>query len=1700
MAKSGIGDTRRSRSRGRSLRRKSKPPLVQHEGENGRVPAGPSRPVTDRQVGRNRSRSTMQGKQQMQPQTWASVAKVMAKGYNLSYVAPLIEDGEPIVDITPEIVANQNPMLRESIVGYFLGKKIFFKITEEAIKKAWGAHVMDVRMHENGFYFTHIPDETFRRKVLDMGPITILRSTMMLQPWHPKLKLKKPANDTLPVWIRMRDIPLSLWSPQGISRIASAIGNPLYVDVQTEQMKRLSFARVCIEIKASRPRVQVIKLRWDDELITIGVEYEWNPLSCDACGIFGHKLGATGYPCASEHGPPNDKPSAPDPRPQLEGTWQQVQGRKGRRNAGPKLPLPDDSSVPQLAQLRLDSDHDVNPEKTGHTSPGLKTANMDPPLRAPSPVPGLCRPSNLQGESQPLPPAESPRASSTHSSTSENGGDTGTNKGIDAKDDISTPSPPFTRARATGGALAEDHDLIIQPNAAPKEPDIPRREDSPTSSKTGLKSKKKKAKKKYWGLVNPLKQAEIRSLVRINRLSCIGILETKVKQSRFESISSGLLSGWRWTSNYDYSSRGRIWIGWNPRDVDILVLLTHARLIHVHLNYITMNKSCYLSVAYGEHTFVARRALWADLIRLGGGEDPWMVAGDFNAIRDHTDRMGSSNAWIPAFDEFGDCLTHAGLDDLRYVGHRFTWATSSGDSRKQRKIDRVLINEHWSRVFSFSEAAFLAPGISDHTPMVVKIVPPPVSKRPFKFFNYWTSHPSYKDIVTRAWSTPVGGSPMYKVCCKLGLLKARLKQLNTSSFSDISNRTEQARLALFSIQDALERDPTNRSLVDRELEHLRAFSELRLREESFYKRKSRIRWLKEGDHNTRYFHHFVNKRHHRNRILSVLDSTGVVLTEPNLVREHIVGHFQQLLNGDSTSTCTGISDIRGYIGRTLDDDQINSLSRHVTDEEIRCTFSSLARGKAPGPDGFNVEFFTTSWETVGPSVILAVKDFFSTGCLLKETNTTILSLVPKTPNASAMGEFRPIACCNTVYKCITKIIANRIASVLPSIVNSSQTAFVKGRRISDNILLAQELFANFHHQPYLPKCAIKVDFQKAYDTMDWSFLEMVLQAFRFPSFLVRLIMECISSPRFSVAINGELHGFFSKNAGIRQGDPLSPYLFTLVMEVFSGILRAKTNLPDFKYFRRCKSSRLSHLFFVDDVLLFTEAHIGSVRLLKEGLDIFSGWSGLKPNRNKSNIFFSGGTSSLHDQIRECLGFQQGTLPFRYLGVPIIASRLSKTHCKVLVDSITARVRSWAQRFLSYAGRLQLIKSVLHSIHVYWASIFTLPRSILHDIERILRRFLWKGPNLGVGGAKVSRADICLPKDEGGLGIRRLVDYNKAMTLKHIWTLFTDKESLWCKWIHSTFPKNTNFWVATKPTFCSWTWKKILDLRVDFSSQFRWKLRNGRTTAFWYDWWHDKGPLFGLFSSRDIYRSRIPHEATVRSFYDSDWPPSDSRNTILGWAEPAPSFNDNGDDILTWQAHPSGTFSVASAWDFIESKGRAAPWHSFVWDRDITPRHAFLMWLVTLNRIPTRTLLIQNRRITDGTCAFCRRRPDSVDHLFFGCSVTGSLALFWAAKCRLTWRNRPWQEHIRWAMTYIGGRSFSHRLAGFSHGALCHLIWTKRNDILFRSKALFVPEMIKHLIKVVKDKAISLGTVNDTPWNRRLQSSWGLSPAIFEARP
>ncbi|KAL0313711.1 UNVERIFIED_CONTAM: hypothetical protein Scaly_2908000 [Sesamum calycinum] len=274
-----------------------------------------------------------------------------------------------------------------------------------------------------------------------------------------------------------------------------------------------------------------------------------------------------------------------------------------------------------------------------------------------------------------------------------------------------------------------------------------------------------------------------------------------------------------------------------------------------------------------------------------------------------------------------------------------------------------------------------------------------------------------------------------------------------------------------------------------------------------------------------------------------MNETGRILTEHDEVVDEFVSFYQRLLGGERRREFLDLRYLRPWARHVVTPDECMELVQSVTREEIKDAFFDIAEDKAPGPDGYSFGFYKAAWPVIGEEVVKAILEFFTTGRLLKQVNTTILALIPKVRVPSLVSDFRPISCCNVLYKVITKIIVQRLRSVLDKMISPSQNAFVPGRSIGDNILLAQEIFSGYNRQGLPMRCALKVDLRKAYDTVEWDFLSAVLHLFGFPDIFIGWIEECVTTPMFSVCINGNPHGFFKGSRGLRQGDPMSPFLF-----------------------------------------------------------------------------------------------------------------------------------------------------------------------------------------------------------------------------------------------------------------------------------------------------------------------------------------------------------------------------------------------------------------------------------------------------------------------------------------------------------------------------------------------------------------------------
>ncbi|XP_062081240.1 uncharacterized protein LOC133786042 [Humulus lupulus] len=364
-------------------------------------------------------------------------------------------------------------------------------------------------------------------------------------------------------------------------------------------------------------------------------------------------------------------------------------------------------------------------------------------------------------------------------------------------------------------------------------------------------------------------------------------------------------------------------------------------------------------------------------------------------------------------------------------------------------------------------------------------------------------------------------------------------------------------------------------------------------------------------------------------------------------------------------------------------------------------------------------------------------------------------------------------------------------------------------------MICQDLVRHYGRKSARPACLMKIDLQKAYDTLDWDFLQEMLMALKFPSKFIELIMACVTTPRFSFMINGSINGYLSSKRGLRQGDPMSPLIFVIGMEYLSRILVKVTEHQRFKFHPRCEGLRLTHLCFADDLLLFSKGDFDSALLLLKGFQLFSDSSGLIANKGKSAIYGAMMQEETWVRLTGITGFKRGLLPFNYLGMKISNKRITKADCECLVDKMMLRIRTWSTRNLSFARRCVLINSVLFSINTYWSLIVILSKAIVKRINQLCRAFLWKGRADYDGPGQVAWEETCKPKKNGGLGFRDVGLWNKCAVGKFVWAIEKKEDNLWVKWIHNVYLKEKEWWSYMPPPTSSWYWSKVVRIKEEF---------------------------------------------------------------------------------------------------------------------------------------------------------------------------------------------------------------------------------------------------------------------------------------------
>lgn len=538
-----------------------------------------------------------------------------------------------------------------------------------------------------------------------------------------------------------------------------------------------------------------------------------------------------------------------------------------------------------------------------------------------------------------------------------------------------------------------------------------------------------------------------------------------------------------------------------------------------------------------------------------------------------------------------------------------------------------------------------------------------------------------------------------------------------------------------------------------------------------------------------------------------------------------------------------------------------SLVAPFSMEEIEGVLEDCEGDKSPGPDGFNFTFVKNFWYLIKGEIRIMFDQFHGNDKLPNALLAYFVALIPKVSSPMELKDFRPISLLGCLYKILAKVLARRLARVMNSIISLNQSAFLKGRNLGDGVLVLNEL-VDFAKKSKLECIILKVDFEKAYDSVEWSFLVYMME---------RVGM----SPKWIAWIKARVCG--GRMSILKQGDPLAPFLFLLVVEGFSGLMRNAVRLTLFEGFKLKEEGKVySHLHYADDTICVGKATVENLWTLKALLRGFEMASGLKINFHKSCLMGINVDPAFMEMASNFLNCSQGHLPFKYLGLPVGGNPGRVATWDPLLDQLSNKLFSWGNKHLSLGGRIVLLNSVLNAIPIFYLSFFKMPVGVVKKVVRIQREFLWGGTE---GGRKISWVSwkvVCQPKEVGGLGVRDVSLVNLSLLAKWKWRLLQGDNALWRGVLEERYGQKVGEFleggVGMWPVNASRWWKDLVSLtktnEVDwFYEEVVRCVGNGATTSFWKVVWRG-GEAF-MYKFHRLFSIAINQEATIQEMWLTD---------------------------------------------------------------------------------------------------------------------------------------------------------------------------------------------------------------------------------------
>ena len=700
----------------------------------------------------------------------------------------------------------------------------------------------------------------------------------------------------------------------------------------------------------------------------------------------------------------------------------------------------------------------------------------------------------------------------------------------------------------------------------------------------------------------------------------------------------------------------------------------------------------------------------------------------------------------------------------------------------------------------------------------------------------------------------------------------------------------------------------------------------------------------------------------------------------------------------------------------------------------------------------------------------AVQLFPTTGSLPKGCNASFIALIPKVRDPSTLDQFRPISLVGVIYKIITKVLSSGMKKVMLLIIDESQSAFICDRGLLDSVVMANEVLKDIKRNRKSGVC-FKVDFEKAYDSVRWSFLFDMLNRLGFHDKWISWVKGCLVSSSVSVLVNGSPTEEFKPHRGLRQGDPMAPFLFLVVAEGLAGLVRQALRTDVLRGLKVGRNSvECCLLQFADDTLFMCEDSFDSIFAIKAILRCYEIVSGLKVNFHKSKLTGIKVDSFAMSTYAKTLNCNTMKLPFQYLGVEVGGNPRKKQFWDPVVKKVEAKLSSWKGRFLSMAGRICLLKSVFTTIPLFYLSIFKAPVAVCNKISSIQRKFLWAWGKQSKSIPWVSWDNVCKPLEEGGLGVKEMKTFNVALLAKWRWRIMSNEGGKWKEIMSSKYGSVAEN-IQLRSKYQSWWWKDLTKICGEgvahgwFQKVIGWKVGNRAVVRLWEDVWLGNEclrstypKLFSLSLDQGKKVGEVGEWEENRWRWNLSWRrdmfqwETDLEVDMLSRLSMGAICKDSFDQLL-WKGDQKGTFSVKSAYSMLANHQIPASRESvfsLLWQAKAMPKVLTTAWRILIDRIPSRVNLFRRGvPVTSTRCALCNLSEESSQHLFLECVFAQQV---WSRCYRwigiLGAQNKDLMNHfINFHLAHLSNKQNQVWLGFWA--AIVSCIWEHRNLVVFR---------------------------------------------------